>query len=113
METRRATHCHGKSTNPYSNLKLSLIPNLRLTAVEQSQLHDIFDLIDEDGNGFLEKGEIKAVHAGDHDGFFRLLDGNDDKRISRHEWHEFFRKLKTERGEKVLEPTWTKPSSWP
>ena len=53
----------------------------RLTAVEQSRLDDLYDLIDGDGDDLLTKAEIRAVHAGDSDGFFEELDTNADGEV--------------------------------
>jgi len=73
-----------------------------LSPSEWKRIKELYQEIDTDGDGQLDVWEIRAVHGGDSEGLFMLLDTDGDERVSINEFGNFFSKLRTLRGSIIL-----------
>jgi len=80
------------------------MPEAVLTKPEVKRLMAVFTHIDADHNGLLSLDELTAVLGGAAQGFFDLIDLNEDGELDKDEWKAHFLRIKRGSGTSML--TW-------
>jgi len=73
-----------------------------LSDSEWSRICEVYKGVDTDGNGVLDAWEIRAIHGGDSEGLFALMDADNDDQVTEVEFAAFFGKLKQQRGGTIV-----------